>query len=706
VSDDSLFGRKPFVCINQVQSDQQPFGGKHVAQVLLGRLILLHRILSDVRHILPQDFPLTPLFTILVLFVWKAGLDLSLLRPTNHYYNTLFRNYTPVDARPDCLDTLVDIHCAIAMAHTITPKPCQITLLDEEYGRLSQRQLLATSTNPIPTSSTYDYWWPFPAANTQPALPPANPTDSQGPPVLISLVSASAVDASTLSSSRAESSSATFSSVFLSSLPTSTASNSQTHSAINTPVTNATAGGMFHLVDLVPVAAALGIFVIGVAIWFLCGCFTRRPRMREDDDELICGPPYIPEQDNYVYPHETETWQEQQNLDMLEIPKHRNRGISGQLRWSSFHEPPSFDPVKGFHVPEEYLADEDERGQFLTAALVVPPARDSIKSKPSSKKERQSRSKSSSHSHSRLGSPSPSDATSVALMKLYESDDEEEERRRAKEVPWESLRHKSIKRGILEQVKKENKWMDSIRSSIASGSAILGGNKRQERNQGEIDISNSSTDASTRSPRMHHQVGKRRGHVRVNSDLFDDVSQSDMSNDIQPLRVAKSSGGARREYTLLKDDSVTQDKYTPMPSMSRSRSQSSSPAKRHRMEMDPRDDRRHELPISRNILPMSPTQILSPPLKSQICFTPVPPVLTRKAHVVTRSRSKSRSGSSASPKVAAYRNARMNADCHPLPSLPHDDVDATGISPHSTSSPPQRLGRKNTGPFRSKGRAV
>ena len=43
-----------------------------------------------------------------------------------------------------------------------------------------------------------------------------------------------------------------------------------------------------------------------------------------------------------------------------------------------------------------------------------------------------------------LSSPK-SDITSLALLELYESEEEDETRRKAREVPWESLRHKCIK---------------------------------------------------------------------------------------------------------------------------------------------------------------------------------------------------------------------------------------------------------------------
>ncbi|KAF9559394.1 hypothetical protein CPC08DRAFT_525969 [Agrocybe pediades] len=556
------------------------------------------------------------------------------------------------------------------MGNSETGNPPHIISLNDYYPRFIRRQVPAT-----PTTSTYDYWWPYPAATTSsPTVTNLN-APSQGPPILISLVSSSDTASNTQSSLSATSTAVTQAST---SFPPSSSSSSPSSPPTKTPATNAMTGSMFHLIDLVPGAAALGVFILGVALWFIYGCCTRRPRVREEDDELIVGPPYVPEQqDNYVYPHEVDDWPDH-NPTMLEIPKHGRRGISGQFRWPSFHEPPPFDPVKGFHVPDEYLGDEEEREQFLTATLVAPPARNSIRSKPSSKKEGKSRSK----APSRLGSPSPSDGTSVAFMKMYESDEEEMERRKEKEVPWESLRHKSIRRGILEQV-KENKWMDSLRSSFGGAAGV--------RQKGDVEDggSNISTDANAHSPEIQHHVGRRRAHSRANSDLFVNPSMSNGSGSaipsekgVKPLRVVKPSSESRRGYTWLKNDAVVEDKYTAIPSRSRSRSKSlsrsSSPVKASRrstsrkaVQQQRNGDGGLAASASRDVLPMSPPQILSPPLESQICFTPVPPVLTRMPHVATRSRSGS---AAASPtKIEAYRRARMNLDCLPLPSSSLDD---------------------------------
>jgi hypothetical protein len=151
---------------------------------------------------------------------------------------------------------------------------------------------------------------------------------------------------------------------------------------------------------------------------------------------------------------------------------------SSHFRWPSFNEKPAFHPDRGFHVPDEYLHDDDP---LLALPLTARPSMNVTTKTKSTRTTHTTTPKSArtfkpkrptplaGPSLNDLTSPN-SDTTSLALLELYESDEEEETRRKAREVPWESLRHKSIKRGIIERVKKEGKWLDSIRGLAGSGS--------------------------------------------------------------------------------------------------------------------------------------------------------------------------------------------------------------------------------------------
>lgn len=408
--------------------------------------------------------------------------------------------------------------------------------------------------------------------------------------------------------------------------------------------------------------------------------------MRADEDELLCGPRYVG-----IDGTTSRRDVEEQGPDdsMLYIPRYgRGRGLSGRFRafrWPSFSEPPAFNPSTGFHVPDEYKQDDND--PLTSVSLFAPGLNDGSRS---------------GNIASRTGPPEPSRgtisrqssaaATSVALLDLYESDEEEAAKRREKETPWESLRHKSIKRNIIEQVKKENKWLDSIRSTFAGPSRPsipdAGGFSR-------IDDEISTVGSVPSTP-----VGKRRGHVRADSDIFvDDVTLRDLDT-TAPLRVRNPSprsaqqsqesayvptSGVRRTFAMLKDEDEGRDRYTPLPGRlnesrsksrgrgrSRSRSQSASPIKQMSSLPVAQGNNPTELvPIRRDVLPQSPSQLMSPPLESQMCFTPIPPFaapgMSMKVQTprMVRPRSHSRTTSSSPTKIPGPSNEKKLPSYNP-----------------------------------------
>ena len=397
--------------------------------------------------------------------------------------------------------------------------------------------------------------------------------------------------------------------------------------------------------------------------------------MRADEDELLCGPRYVGI-DGTISRRDVE--EQGPDESMLYIPRHgRGRGLSGQFRafrWPSFSEPPAFDVSTGFHVPDEYKRDEDD--PLTSVSLFAPGFNEKSRSGNTA-----SRTVPLEPSRGTISRQSSGAATSVALLDLYESDDEEAARRKERETPWESLRHKSIKRNIIEQVKKENKWMDSIRSTFAIPSRPsipdAGGFSRMD-----DEILPVGSVPST-------PVGKRRGHVRADSDIFvHDVTPRDLDT-TAPLRVRNpsprsaqqsqesadvphvSTSGVRRTFAMLKDEDDGKDRYTPLPDRlnesrsksrsrgrSRSRSQSASPVKQmFSLPATQGNNPADLVPIRRDILPQSPSQLMSPPLESQMCFTPIPPFAAPRMSMkvqtprMVRPRSHSRTTSSSPTKI-------------------------------------------------------
>ncbi|KAJ3550507.1 hypothetical protein NMY22_g427 [Coprinellus aureogranulatus] len=69
--------------------------------------------------------------------------------------------------------------------------------------------------------------------------------------------------------------------------------------------------------------------------------------------------------------------------------------------------------------------------------------------------------------------PTPgSEATSAALLALYEEEEETTGHRRMES--WEALRHRSIRRGILDRVREDEGWRDSVRAVAGSTFANQG----------------------------------------------------------------------------------------------------------------------------------------------------------------------------------------------------------------------------------------
>ena len=420
------------------------------------------------------------------------------------------------------------------------------------------------------------------------------------------------------------------------------------------------------LIYLIPGFAVVGILLGGLIGWLVYRCMLRKPLMPRDDGALLIGPRYIG-----IQGPERHRIQGQDIERRTQMKNHLPGAIhaSPHFRWPSFNEKPAFHPDRGFHVPDGYLHDDDP---LLALPLTTGPSTNvnprtkstrtthTSKSASTFKKSKRPTLRVAGPSLNDLSSPN-SDTTSMALLELYESDEEEETRRKAREVPWESLRHKSIKRGILEQVKEEGKWLDSIRG--LAGSTLLGSRPETIMEEGSCLLGGRDADVSMG---VDSHVGKRQGYSVPDSDPFADSPTRTHSISPRKRPVTKSrrtdsttatfptsveshgigfqiipesaattpNHSPRRSFAWLRkaDASNALDKLSRLPTSGRKQSQSPSRGKNNRSTSPVKRTSNNGVDVSqarKDILPRSPAQLMSPPLHSQICFTPIPTSSTR-----------------------------------------------------------------------------
>ena len=296
----------------------------------------------------------------------------------------------------------------------------------------------------------------------------------------------------------------------------------------------------FRFVYLIPVIAVFGVILIIALIWLIQGCVTRKPRVYEDDPEVVGGPRY-----EFIQPG---------------------------------HQPqrPEF---------EKYAMDRQEY-QHVDTGIVPPEPERRPETRPQS-------------SYKTIFSPTLSDATSLVMLDMYESDDEKDDERRRQE-PWETLRHRSIKRGILENVQKEKGWMDSLRTRAKRPST------RQRNSEVWIDdVRRRRAERSSRS-NTSSTAAITANHVDVVSTPWSEETGFKI---IQESPIASPLlYGQQGEHAPPVRDYFS---YRLPPA------NSSSIPLDHTINVGPKVTR-----IS--MLPLSPPRIMSPPLENQLTFTPVP----------------------------------------------------------------------------------
>ena len=458
----------------------------------------------------------------------------------------------------------------------------------------------------------------------------------------------------------------------------------------------------------------MGILLGGLIGWVVYRCMTRKLRVSTDDGALLIGPRYIAVQEperHHIQSHGNE--RRGQPTQMKNLPG--AIPASSHFRWPSFKEKPTFDPDRGFHVPDEYLHEDDSSLALPLTTRSNTNVNTRTKSTRTFKSVKSIRRTPAGPSRNVL-SPT-SDTTSLALLELYESDEEEETRRKAREIPWESLRHKSIKRGIIEQVKKEGKWMDSIRG--LPGSTLLGSRHEPIMEEGDVLLSGPDVDGSME---VDSHLGRRRSYSIPDSDPFADSPTG--THRISPKKrpVAKSrrtdsttatfpasleshgigfqiipesavttpNHSPRSSIAWLKkaDASQTLDKLTRLPTpIAKGREQGPSPSRsknsRSTSPVKRTLNNASQLP-RRDVLPLSPAQLMSPPLQSQICFTPIPGSSMR---IDPQSSIQSRVPSPTKPLVisSVSKSKRKVRSPHNLHRLPKLSPSANTDSQHEVS---------------------
>ena len=511
-----------------------------------------------------------------------------------------------------------------------------------------QAQIPATPPVVIPmptTTSSFDYWWPYPPAGASTtAIPLAQSTVVQPSTSLSATIPTSVTGSipSASSSSSLQSSSSSNTAASSNALPT-------TQTALH-PV-----HPKFKFYYLYPIFGVVGILIIALAAWIIYGCCTRKPRTRDHSDanSILGGPRYVPVDEKVLRDVEAgdrDAMQEHQRR--LELRNNED----GQFRW------PSYD------LTDNWNGHRREKTPFLRPPL--PTAKSSsdraAKSARTTKSKRTSRStrtststrpgskKTQSRARNDVLSPK-SDSTSLACLELYSSDEEEEEK--AKQVPWESLRHKSIKRGILERVRKDGSWRDSVRAVAGSAFADkvragLGGgvgnverpNAVSRRSTGDVSTypaseangGASTTRANSTRTTTTYDEGEGRW---LKGPGFRMITESPAPN---PPALLNAFGYGQDDVISEDDEECDDenDRFTPMPTRlgsnrSRSNSKSSSPVKSKPIPNKPTTTTivranlggttpsvGRQFVHPRDVLPKSPPQIMSPPLESQLCFTP------------------------------------------------------------------------------------
>ncbi|KAK7044757.1 hypothetical protein R3P38DRAFT_3432761 [Favolaschia claudopus] len=496
------------------------------------------------------------------------------------------------------------------------------------------RQLMATS-------SSYDYWWPYPPAGATTTTPTpvatpeptttlyTSPAQISIPTLAIFISSDSAFSSSLnslspttsiISSASSDSPSASPSIVSISALPASNTSlpANDHHKLSMVPSSN--------LVYIVPICGIIGLLIGGFATWCAYGCINRnghgRRRARKSYGTLEVGPEYAPPN-----PHPVED--DEDDEDAKEKSEQQGEWVGVEKRHHREEENVEDNP-------EEEASDGEERGAetqgFLHPGSAQPRSNRRANSDASTFTVSPATRKKSTLNHNARRGPSPSPSSRTSLS-FYRQDS-------ADAVPWESLRHKSIKRGILERLREEEDGHHAHPHPHPQPDKIDKDKERITRRpwqaHGRTDSDVLLADA---------QASLSRASSAASAALSRALSTVTIST-APGFRILSESPQRERGAEVFRWPSVNvkedKDRYTAMPERSRSRSPEKgggggggSPRKKYSGRGQsptkytppgrgrPNAEARGE--DYRSVLPRSPPLISSPVLDRDLCFTsPIP----------------------------------------------------------------------------------
>jgi hypothetical protein len=476
------------------------------------------------------------------------------------------------------------------------------------YNR--QDEVTAVST------SSYDYWWPYPPGGVAvTTTTTTNPTTSELFQATTILLTNNIIPTTSLFSG----SSSEASVIYITALPASSSSSLPPPP----PKLNTVPRNGFKSIYLAPAFALFGLLLGSACAWFCYGFFSARRRHggRIRVSELEVGPKYIPAAGDEDFEKETKQfWDAYETRPLEEGSSPSKRSVHGSVytnpstkgsSWlSRALSTRSSEKPFSWPAPTPYGYEREEADPFLSV--------------PTPSRGPSTRSSQTGRSLFPTSSPDP-----LALLDEEDAEDEVD-----MSIPYASLRHSSIRRGILERLKFGTVRRDAP-APDSKGASLRRGHARA---QSDICIDAVRIPERSHSPQKAHGVvdvdetqwvpgsgfrivEEKLDAMRCELEVQKTVGNIDAVSDRLPSRSSSSrSSSSKDRVSLWSSD----DKFTALPAR---RSPSKARPTFSRTSSSEYSEPRHasRLPrVDSSVLPLSPPQITSPPLESQLCFTPGP----------------------------------------------------------------------------------
>ena len=486
---------------------------------------------------------------------------------------------------------------------------------------------------PLPvqtSSSSYDYWWPYPPGVF---APPPTSTSASTPTPSTSAVSSTGSDTSINKTTFISSTSNTPSSSISIAIPTSPSNSSSTHptTTITTTTTTTTTPRRASppIPWIVPVLVGFGVLSTGLSLWFCYGILDARRGPRPRASSLEPGPRYAPGTPDH----------DAHFTDMMEKTAAPSRWSRLQSNRRSLSRAGTRKDAAAFSWPDIALPTTQNININMSKGYFEHGDR---------------------HIITPLAGSSPDP---LSLLSLDEEEEEEEEEEDM--VPYDSLRHKSIRRDILERLKfgtqrrprsRSVKVDDDRRRRSASAHASASKQRRQQQQQSASTSKLSSSsfrrvrpaharadsdflienDVDTMTPERSKKTSHEKTEFMGGGSGFRIIEEhlDAMWRDIRGVATRGSNddddGDAEPMLNTKGFENLADDPYTPLPvRKAHSKTTTTTPRKGGTSTVTgattPASTPRYDngLPrVDSSILPQSPPQITSPELESQLLFAP------------------------------------------------------------------------------------